>query len=484
MDKGNAGSTTAATIVRFDDEADWTRHVRLRLTPESLAAVLALLMVVVSYYLLLGLKVYGYDDVHYYPDFTFKLSEEGRWINYLLHHFLRHIPEQVHAALYVPLAWLLLFRFARNLSCDRLYATLVASVLFVSPPFVYQSLWPATLLPSLVGLLGLAWLVGKGVSYRVIYPLGGIFLFGCMQNFYFLMPLLFVGQIEQEPFPSRGFLLRIWSHALYWVAGSVVGFLVALLAVYLLIGQVGIVPAPWRRTMPVHDLHDLARNVGYAAGCLKQEIHTLAALMTNRSVVYLLCFVVLAALRIRYWRSELGRAIVLVAVGVSFFAFSIPLAPVIQTRSLVAMSVALILLMLVPVNSRRVARWLSMILLIWSGWNMTIHAYAFIAAQKEQTEFVLGKIESVLPHDPTSYSAIAIFGKMDAHSVDAGIINSPPQIRAIVLATGVPDFWDCQTSSPTCDALNAKRGASSKSAGEGIEYDGTYDNVAVLSVGP
>jgi hypothetical protein len=480
MDKGNAGSTSAATIVRFDDEADWTRHVRLRLTPESLAAVLALLMVVASYYLLLGLKVYGYDEVHYYPDFTFKLSEEGRWINFLLHHLLRHIPLQVHAALYVSLAWLLLFRFARNLSCDRLYAILVASVLFVSPPFVYQSLWPATLLPSLVGLLGLVWLVDKGVSYRVIYPLGGIFLFGCMQNFYFLMPLLFVGQIEQEPFPSRGFLLRIWSHALYWVAGSVVGFLAALLAVYLLIGQVGIVPAPWRRTMPVHDLHDLARNIVYAFGCLKQEIHTLAALMTNRSVVYLLCFVVLAALRIRYWRSELKRAIVLVAVGVSFFAFSVPLAPVIQTRSLVAMSVALIVLMLVPVNSRRVARWLSMILLIWSGWNMTTHAYAFMTQQKEQTEFVLSKIESVLPHDPTSYRAIALFGTMDAKSTDAAIVNSPPEMRAVVLATGVPEFWNCQSSSQVCDRLKMQSDIATRSAPDGIEFVGSYNDVAVI----
>lgn len=484
MDKGNTDSTSAEMIARIDDEAGWPRHARVRLTPESLAAVLALLMVAISYYLLLGLKVYGYDEVHYYPSFTFKLSEEGRWINFLLHDFLRHIPLQVHAALYVSLAWLLLFRFARNLSCDRLYATLVASVLLVSPPFVYQSLWPATLLPSLIGLLGMAWLVEKGVSHRVIYLVGGILLFGGMQNFYFLMPLLFVGQIEQESFPSRGFLLRIWSHALYWVAGSVLGFLVALLAVYLLIGQVGIVPAPWRRTMPVHDLHDLARNVGYAFGCLKQEIHTLAVLMTSRNVVYVLGFVVLAAVRIRYWRSELGRAIVLVAAGVSFFAFSIPLAPVIQTRSLVAMSVALILLALVPVDSRRAARWVSMTLLIWTGWNMTTHAYVFMAEQKEQTEFVLSKIENVLPHDPTSYSAIAIFGKMDAHSADAEIINSPPQIRAIVLATGVPDFWDCQTSSPACDTLNTKRDASRKFSGEGIEYDGVYGNVAVISVGP
>lgn len=484
-ERGETRSTDlvrVATGIPRTGEVSWLQ-AWTRFAPDNLASAFALILVVSSYYRLLGLKVYGFDEVHYYSDFTFKLREEGRWINFLLHDFLQHIPLQVHAALYVALAWLLLFRFARNLSCDKLYAILVASALLVSPPFVYQSLWPASLLPSLVGLLGMAWLVRKGVSYRAIYLIGGILLFGGMQNFYFLMPLLFIGQIEQEPFTQRKFLLRIWNHALYWVAGSIVGFLVALLAVYLLIGQVGIVPATWRKTMPVHDLHDVVRNVSYVLGCMRREADSLVMLMTGRSAVYAVGFLALVALRLRSWRLEFRRAVTLVAVGVSFFAFSVPLAPVIQTRSLVALSVALILLMLVPGDVRRSTRWVSMMLVIWAEWNMMINAHAFIAAQKKHTEFVLSKIENVLPHDPTSYKVIALFGSVDGDSADAAIVNSPPQMRAVVLATGVPEFWDCQVDSQACRQLKAKFEVTQESVDGGMRFVGSYDGIAVISAG-
>jgi hypothetical protein len=332
-------------------------------------------------------------------------------------------------------------------------------------------------------VLALAWLAGKGVSHRVIYILGGLLLFGSMQNFYFLLPMLFVGQIEKEQFPSRGFLKLVWSHTMYWVAGAVLGFLVALLAVYLLIGQVGIVPAEWRKTMPVHDLHDLGRNIGYSLGCLRQEAHNLVTLMTRRNHVYLAGLAVLVVLRIKSWRTELRRAIVLVAVGVSFFAFSVPLAPVIETRSLVALSIALIVLTLVPSDSHRITRWISVILLIWAGWNMSIDAHAFMAEQKEQNEFVLNKVENVLPHDPSSYTAIALFGSTDSKSADAVIMNNPTLMRAVVLSSGAPEFWDCQTNSSPCDQLKAKLDFNSKRTDDGMEFVGSYNGVGAISVG-
>ena len=149
----------------------------------TLAAIVALISVFNSYYLLPGLSVFGLDEVHYYSDFTFKLKAEGRWINFLLHDALRKLPLATAALLFISFSWLTLFNIARELTQDTRYATIIASVLLVAPPFAQQSLWPASHLPAVVALLALTLLARNGASHRVIYLLGGVLLFGMMQNY-------------------------------------------------------------------------------------------------------------------------------------------------------------------------------------------------------------------------------------------------------------------------------------------------------------
>jgi hypothetical protein len=450
---------------------------------DRIAAALSLLLLISAYYLLLNLKIFGHDEVHYYHDFTFKLKEEGRWINFLLHHWLRQVPLAIHAVLFVCGSWLVLFRIAKNLTRDIGYSVVIASVLLLSPPYIEQSLWPATLLPTTLALLALSWLADKGVSHKVIYPFGGVLLFGMMQNCYFLLPLFFLRRKELEHKDIDKLGSYLFSHLFYWISGAIAGALFSSAAVFIATGQAGIVPAEWRHTAPVHDLKSLARNMLYVIESFKRQAYQLWKSGSGNSPVYISGLILLCAFRLQFWRSDFSRILILLAVGAAFFAFSVPLAPVIQTRSLIALSVAMLLVLLVSNQPPLRIHWLSIILLLWTGWNLSINGRSYLSVHKTRAEFVMRKMQSVLPDHPSSYETVAIFGQMDKRYREAQIFNSPPYARSIAFASGVKDYWDCRTSSKECDMLARKFSLASRSINQAIEFIGTSDNVAVILLG-
>ena len=452
---------------------------------DRVLAAVALLLVVGAYFVLLRLNVYGLDEVQYYADFTFKLREEGRWLNALLHYVLRSIPLPVGSLAYVVLLWLLMFRIAANFTTDRLSTVLIASLLSIGTPFVDQSLWPVSLLPTLLVMLGLAWLSKSGTSPRLVYVAGGILLFGCMQNYYFLLPLYYMNQLATGAPFTRQSIFQLFNHLAWWVVGCLIGVGVALLAVYLMVHQVGVHPAAWRKPMPVHDFNDLARNVGYVWMQFVAHSRWFLFKMTRWSYIAFGGIALLILYRLKDWRFEVSRLGILVVVAASFFAFSVPLAPVIQDRSLVGLSIALALLLLVPHSSKGFAKWLSIALLLWVSWNLAGSAYAGLRDYQQHTDFVLRKIDGVLPLNPGDYRAIAIVGTASPDAPDALILNRPPMMRAIVLSTGAKQFLDCQpdTGDPDCKVSSKAFHAASRQHAEGIEYLGTVNNIAVLSVG-
>lgn len=449
----------------------------------NFAVILALILLFGAYYLLPGLKVFGLDEVHYYDSFKFKLREEGRWINFLLHHWLRQIPLVTHSLLFLLCSWMILFRIADNLIQEARYAAVIASVLLMAPPFVQQSLWPATHLPTVITLLILIWLVRKGFSHRTIYLLGGVLLFGAMQNYYFMLPLFFIGEIASENRRSGKVRSYLLSHLFYWILGAMIGFLFALVAVFVLTGQIGIVPAEWRRIMPASDFQSLVRNIIFIIESFREQAFLLFKSSTNNNPIYIVSLLLLFVFRFEFWRSGLPGILILLAVGISFFVFSIPLAPIIETRSLVALSSAIIILLLVSNQSNRKTYWPSIILLLWTGWNLSINAHSYLNIHKSRTEFVLQKIVTVLPQHPSNYNALAIFGKVDHKLNEAILFNNGPFTRPIVLASGFNDFLDCRVDRKECHTLALKFDLLSKATDQPIKFIGVSDNIAVIVLG-
>jgi hypothetical protein len=178
------------------------------------AAILAFLFLLAGYLLLPALPVYGHDEMHYYPSFYFKLLEDGRWLNYLLHDFLRSVPLPLWSMVYLSLAWVLFYRIARLYAFSAAYAALVASTIVLAYPFVEISLWPGTVVPVLLlGLLAI-WLHAREIPYQVIYLVSGILMFGSMQTLYFVLPLLFVPEFLQSSQPPGALATAVQPHVL------------------------------------------------------------------------------------------------------------------------------------------------------------------------------------------------------------------------------------------------------------------------------
>lgn len=444
----------------------------------------ALLLVCSTYYQLLDLKVYGLDEVQYYADFTFKLREEGRWIDYLLHDALRQIPLPVGAALYIALGWLLSFRIARKFCGDLTCAIVAASLIVISTPFVEQSLWPVSLLPTLLIMVLIERLSRTPLSHRVTYMLSGALAFGCMQNYYFLIPLFFMEKLEDRTSSIKHTYFKMLDHWIFWITGSIFGVAVALVAVHWITGQVGIDPAPWRKPMPVHNISEVLRNVYYVVSQLESQVRWLVFNMTKWNAVFFALLAILVVVRLFAWKFEIRRIVILSIVAASFFAFSVPFAPVIQSRSLIALSAALIIALFVPYNeSARLNKWVSVGLMLWAGCYLAIGGHTFLDAYKQGTEYVAQRITNVLPHNPNSYVAIATIGEADDRYSDSAMLNRAPMMRAIVLSTGANQFWDCQIgASEECGRIRAKFEPVLAQSSDGIRYLGVVDGVAVVSV--
>lgn len=421
-----------------------------------LAAVVSVTLFVAAYAALPGLSVFGHDEVHYYKDFSFKLKEDGRWLNYTLHHFLRGVPPGIWATLLLLSTWGLFFRWARSLTQDAAYSAVIASTLALAYPFVEQSLWPATTFPAIAVLLLLGWLAERGVSYVRIYLLGGVLLFGAMQSFYFLLPIFFLGAAAGRPMPLAQQLGFLGKHMVAWVLGSVLGVLVMSVIIYLYTGQFGVRPAAWRESMPAHNAAELVRNFLHVGAALGTQLREFFQHSAGRGAFLSLVVAVLMLGRIRHVFSQAHAVLILAAVFLSFFAFSVPLAPIIQSRSLVAMTTALLLVLVVWSPAERHLRWLSALALVLISWNYSQTAQAYLGRHVQRTEFVLEKLQGLIPGYPAEYKAVTVFGTMDGAAKEAEIFNSPPLMHPIVYAMGARDYWDCrQQIDPRCDALEA-----------------------------
>lgn len=421
------------------------------------AAVLATVLFISSYSVLPGLRVFGHDEVHYYASFVFKLREDGRWLNFLLDELLRSIPLGTWAVLLLVTGWCAFFRLARAAGCEPVYAVLVASTIMVSPPFAEQSLWPATTLPALLVLLGTSVLVQRRIPYPVVYLVTGVFMFGVIQSFYFLVPLFFLHSfISAEPY-DRSCALLLLKHMVWWVLGSVLGVLVMSFALWIKLGTFGVEVAEWRAPQPIGSVDDLIRNVVYVWDAFVDHIRYLLAIAAVERPAFFVCAAVVVLASAVAVIARRYAILVLIAVALSFFAFSIPLAPHITGRSLVALAAAVVMFVAVGLGSGRLSRAASALLLLCMAYGFALHAQAYLVQHQQQTSFIVSKLEQLMPDQPDAYAAIAIQGRASADSAVAVRFNDAVMMHGLIHGMGVNDFWDCRGGDARCESLKTDR---------------------------
>ncbi|WP_295400213.1 hypothetical protein [uncultured Thiocystis sp.] len=416
-------------------------------------AILALALLVSTYATLPGLTVFGHDEVHYYKDFTFKLSEDGRWLNYLLHDFLRSIPPGTWAVMLLVASWLLFFRLAVAAGFDTGYAALTTSTILLAYPFVEQSLWPATTIPAVVILLGAGILAERGVPHPFIYLLCGMLLFGTLQSFYFLVPLLFLGQfMTRQSTTTRRWSLLL-GHMTWWVIGAVVGVFFMSFILLQMTGRFGVQPAAWRHTQPVRDLAGLLRNMVYVASAFYEQAAQLLRVSGADGRGFVAILALAALLRARTLFGLHPTLMVLAAVATGFFAFSIPLAPLIGSRNLVAMAAAFVLSIALLPGPSIAGLSVGALLLLAVSYGFSANGTALLARHKAETLYFYDKFRNLVPGQPDSYSAIALFGTISDGAQEARTFNQPSYMHAVAYALGAREYRDCRQEDSRCDGL-------------------------------
>lgn len=449
-----------------------------------LAAAFALLLIWNVYRNLFMMPVFGHDEVHYYSDFTFKLKEEGRWINFTIHQFLRWVSLPIHAVLYITIFWLVWFLVFFDAAGDRLLAGVAASVAIITLPFVFQSLWPATLWPTGLAMLGLIWLKYRRLAYPAFYTVAGIILCGMMQNYYFALPLLFIREMTEEKDDWRCTTKRVVGHLIFWVIGLLVGIGFSILAVYVATNQWGIEIAEWRKPQPIKSALDIARNVEYMANVFVSQLEF--AISTMFGSISLAAFTSAVGLFAVVSLASGGMRVlitfgILATVAVGFFAASTPLAPVVQTRSVVALWLAILGIFAAAFTPASIARVVAIIFFLIIGARLSMVGAEFLTQHNRVNSYALGKIASTLPKYAPSYRRIAIFGTYPGKAHESLVFNSPPLLRPVILETGTYEFWDCRIISSACAELWHKAGGQSA---EGIRFVGEVEGTAVVSLGP
>ena len=451
-----------------------------------ISATFSVVLFVSTYSTLPGLLVFGHDEVHYYRDFSFKLIEDGRWLNYLLHDLLRSVSLGVWSVLLLLSVWILFFNLGMSITRDIGYSVIISSTISLSYPFVEQSLWPATTIPAVVILLVISWLVSKGVSHFKIYLFGGALLFGTMQIFYFLLPLFFLGSFVNERLSvSRQSVLAL-QHIAYWVAGAFAGVMVMVLFVYLKTGHLGVKPAAWRQTMPAHNITELLGNIIYVKNAFTLQLSNLFRISVGDGIYFLPVLFALIIFQIQKLCKSFHILAILFAVCISFFVFSIPLAAVIQSRSLVALTAASILFFVVLHKPQGALRLLSIFFLLMISINYAKFGADYLNRHKSQTEFFHGKIKNMMPSYPSSYSALVLMGSIDNNTPEAQVFNSPPLMHAIIYSLGARDFWDCrQGLDRRCDDLPLGDFIKREPLSDGnLVFSVNKDNVGIITYAP
>ncbi|MBB3234625.1 hypothetical protein [Phyllobacterium endophyticum] len=429
----------------------------------ALAAV-SFFCLAITYHMLPQLIVFGHDEVIYYDNVKFKLVEEGRWINFLLHDALRQLPPPLTSIVFVSLIWTAAYWLSRR-SCPPAISCAIAVLIVSNPTVVEGSLWPTVHLLEPIALLVLLKIYDQFKSVVLIYLLAGLIFFGLPQHFYFLTPLIFFG--SDRPLSIRGLAY----HCLLFAGGSVLGLMVSLLWVYILAGQIGLTVADWRMAHPISEFADLLRNIKYALISLYDNTRNILNIMSGGHTVALLAaLVVLCAFLATDILSRGVREdrFLLVLSAISFFVFSVPLAPVIQTRSLVALSTSIILLLFVYTGKSKHILSATCVLVTAASWNQATYAYNYFIDHHERVDFAALKLKSLLDESSPNFDSVAVFGKLNPSSAEAGSVNSPVYLHPIVLSTGVRRFVDCRVPSVECSRI------SSTLAMEGISPRGSY----------
>jgi hypothetical protein len=224
-------------------------------------------------YDILQIHIYRQDALYYVSSnvyYTDKVASEGRWINYIFFDLFSNINGRLLSIFIIGAFGYFIFFTAVKWTQNKYYSIILAFLCMQIPSFYALIGWPAVIAPALFVLLLSIYVYTKNINIFIFFILFGILFFGTQSNFYYLLPLLFLGYLTRHDYKQniRFIFLKLLPA---WAIGFIIGYVVAQLIVYINFNHF-IDVADWRNPQYINSLHDLSANTIQSILFLREHI--------------------------------------------------------------------------------------------------------------------------------------------------------------------------------------------------------------------
>lgn len=273
--------------------------------------------------------------MYYLPDYWSNLCKEGRWLNYLFFPVLKFVGP--HLAIFGAYGIVFYYFFSSALPFMRWkYALLFALAGTQLPSLCDLLTWPVSGLPSFLVLGCVTYLRGR-LPWWVVLAIGAILFNGAMNNFYNLLPLLYLKEVYDGRIPLLKFIV------------GYIGFYVAAFALsevlVLCVSGSWIQVAAWRQPHYIKSLHDAALNISLEFHFIKNHLNILgiSKIFICLGLVFALALY-MARCSLKTWLFLLKAYAILFISMLATYAQAAPLGIVVSVRTVHALFAGILLL--------------------------------------------------------------------------------------------------------------------------------------------
>lgn len=385
----------------------------------GVVALALLLIFSVELYYIFAIHVWRHDSILNFSNYYGIFISEGRWLIYLIFTVLRQFPPHLS----LVLSFVALFFFSWSCSrplTDRRIA-LIFSLATLQIPAIYSLIgWPVIPLPSYL-LLAAAAFLSRRLDYRSFFLLFGILFHGAFNNFYNLLPALYIVQIY------RG---KIKLHTLiaYYVIGFIVGYIVAQFTILYVHGTFMQI-AEWRGSRYIDSINTTIRNFNRVIQSIKNNIIFLPAI--KLVICTLIACVIIPYIQrfpsflsdeqkkgenLAYiWQSQL----LLLIIACSPYAQSFPLGLSVAIRTAIPLYFSLLCFPLVISNKHRLISCFAILALAVSFAVPNINTLRYYQGV---TSTYLEELKSITPH-PERYKILFLPGQKDLMTIENRLVS-------------------------------------------------------------
>lgn len=338
-------------------------------------------------------KSFRHDELRYIDSYFYKLVTEGRWLNYLFFSALKISNIKIMAIINVISFFIFSYICFLNIF-EKKFAVLCAMVSLFIPPIHLLNEWAQTSMISFL-LLAIAAIVYRKISMPLFFFIFAILFNGCLSHFYFLLPLLFIGDGKD-----------IFRAICYWCIFFIVGFVFAEFMVFILSNRF-ITIADWRNPNYIKGISDFICNV-------EKVVDSFIVIVKKFGVFLWGAFGIACILYLSTWiqvksKEKIFQVLLICMVAISIFALSLSAGLRVDIRSAACLFMAFLFFVSI---SFRYNKFLLLLFILGFIIQFYVHNMNNINYIKTIPDIWISELKKISP-DPRTLSGVILLSSQE-----------------------------------------------------------------------